>query len=265
MSASSNEQKSNIDNESADKAPIHNRRNYYRLLFVQPDAPFEIIQASYRSLMQKLRYHPDLGGDDWNAAILNEAYGVLTNPKERAAYDQKAGFNNYTRREVHTPSRTQIITDPTTPFSDQLSGMQRQHCVFCRYRFSAKPEMSSAYRCPQCNSPTTGAKRPVVESNGRRILQRTRYHVALEFLATWPQYYPFHGTIYNFSPLGLGFSSPYRLSTHRLLKVSCVDLDAVARVVYCMPDSNTNTFSTGIEFITLKFHESHGMFVSESV
>jgi hypothetical protein len=38
-----------------------NRRNYYRILHVQPDAPMEVIRASYRTLMQKLRFHPDLG------------------------------------------------------------------------------------------------------------------------------------------------------------------------------------------------------------
>ena len=62
----------------------NNRRNYYRLLHVQPDAPGEVIKASYRTLMQKLRQHPDLGGDDCNAALLNEAYAVLTNPERRA-------------------------------------------------------------------------------------------------------------------------------------------------------------------------------------
>ena len=29
-----------------------NQRNYYRILFVQPDAPPAIIQAAYRTLMQ---------------------------------------------------------------------------------------------------------------------------------------------------------------------------------------------------------------------
>ena len=33
----------------------HNRRNYYRILHVQMDAPTEIIKASYRTCMQKLR------------------------------------------------------------------------------------------------------------------------------------------------------------------------------------------------------------------
>lgn len=67
---------------------MNNKRNYYRILHVQPDAPLEIIQSSYRTLMQKLKQHPDLGGEHWNASIINEAYGVLTDPEKRKAYDQ---------------------------------------------------------------------------------------------------------------------------------------------------------------------------------
>ncbi len=65
-----------------------NQRNYYRILHVQPDAPLQIIKSSYRTLMQKLKQHPDLGGEHANAALINEAYAVLTDPVKRAAYDQ---------------------------------------------------------------------------------------------------------------------------------------------------------------------------------
>ena len=64
-----------------------NRRNHYRTLFVQPDASSEVIRANYRTLMRKLKLHPDLGGDHWNAVSLNAAYATLENPAQRAAYD----------------------------------------------------------------------------------------------------------------------------------------------------------------------------------
>jgi hypothetical protein len=37
------------------------RRNLYRLLHVQPEAPPEVIKAAWRALMSTLRAHPDLG------------------------------------------------------------------------------------------------------------------------------------------------------------------------------------------------------------
>lgn len=66
---------------------MDNRRNFYRILRVQPDASREVIQQSYRSLMQKLRMHPDLGGEHWDAGIINQAYTTLRDVKKRAAYD----------------------------------------------------------------------------------------------------------------------------------------------------------------------------------
>ena len=49
----------------------------------------EIIQASYRTIMQKLKAHPDIGGDTWNASVINEAYQTLVDPIRRTFYDEK--------------------------------------------------------------------------------------------------------------------------------------------------------------------------------
>jgi curved DNA-binding protein CbpA len=74
----------NIDNSKSEE-----RRNYYRTLNVQPDASLEIIKNNYRTLLQKLKMHPDLGGQNWNASIINEAYNTLRDPLKRAAYDKE--------------------------------------------------------------------------------------------------------------------------------------------------------------------------------
>jgi curved DNA-binding protein CbpA len=68
---------------------MKNKRNYYRLLQVQPDAPYEVIRASYRTLMKELKNHPDLGGDLSNAYLINEAYETLSDRFQRAEYDKK--------------------------------------------------------------------------------------------------------------------------------------------------------------------------------
>lgn len=63
------------------------RRNFYRILHVQPDAPMAIIRENYRVLMQKLKICPDLGDSDWNERLLDSAYDTLLDPLKRAAYD----------------------------------------------------------------------------------------------------------------------------------------------------------------------------------
>ena len=67
---------------------VDNRRNYYRVLHVQPEAPVEVIKASYRTLMTQLKVHPDLGGSHAQAAMINEAWAVLGDAERRAAYDR---------------------------------------------------------------------------------------------------------------------------------------------------------------------------------
>jgi curved DNA-binding protein CbpA len=68
---------------------MNNRRNYYRILQVQPDAPHEIIRASYRTLMKELKAHPDFGGEHSSAYLINEAYETLSDRGKRAEYDKK--------------------------------------------------------------------------------------------------------------------------------------------------------------------------------
>lgn len=68
---------------------MEERRNYYRVLHLQPDAPTGLVKVNYRVLMQKLAVHPDLGGENWRAVHLNAAYRTLSNPESRAQYDRE--------------------------------------------------------------------------------------------------------------------------------------------------------------------------------
>jgi len=63
------------------------RRNFYRILHVQPDAPMTVIKESYRALLQRLKIHPDLNDPDLDENLLDIAYNTLRNPLKRAAYD----------------------------------------------------------------------------------------------------------------------------------------------------------------------------------
>ena len=101
---------------------MKNKRNYYRILHVQPDAPVEIIQSSYLTLMQKLKAHPDLGGEEWNATIINQAYQVLKDNEKRKDYDAEL-FQKKTNASLGTQHKGQrqeaaaeTDTDEWAPF-----------------------------------------------------------------------------------------------------------------------------------------------------
>ena len=64
-------------------------RNYYKILRISTSATPEQIKQAYRALAKAL--HPDLNrGQDTTQAFqaVNEAYSVLSDPQQRAAYDQ---------------------------------------------------------------------------------------------------------------------------------------------------------------------------------
>lgn len=62
--------------------------DYYEILQVHPRASQAMIKKAYRTLMGELGGHPDLGGDEERAKLINEAYRVLSDPDLRRAYDK---------------------------------------------------------------------------------------------------------------------------------------------------------------------------------
>lgn len=62
--------------------------DYYEVLQVHPRASAEIVKKAYRTLMGEMGGHPDLGGDEERAKLINEAYSVLGDADLRRAYDR---------------------------------------------------------------------------------------------------------------------------------------------------------------------------------
>ncbi|HLJ58403.1 MAG TPA: J domain-containing protein [bacterium] len=65
--------------------------DYYEILQVHPRASQEMVKKAYRTLMGEMGAHPDLGGDEERAKLINEAYAVLGDPDLRGAYDRARG------------------------------------------------------------------------------------------------------------------------------------------------------------------------------
>ena len=65
-------------------------RDYYDILGVRKNASEKDIKSAYRKLARK--YHPDHNPDDKSAEDrfkeITEAHEVLSDPKQRALYDQ---------------------------------------------------------------------------------------------------------------------------------------------------------------------------------
>lgn len=60
--------------------------NYYEILGVKPGATADQIKKAYKKRAKKL--HPDVGGDVDKFQELEEAHRILSDPDERAYYDQ---------------------------------------------------------------------------------------------------------------------------------------------------------------------------------
>lgn len=234
-----------------------NRRNYYRILHIQADAPVEIIKASYRTCMQKLRAHPDLGGDNWNAALLNEALAVLSNPETRKQYDRQLSKQQTFKRNV-AGAETQT-TAKYHPQEPSRAADTQAACSFC-----GSAVCPDTTECLRCQSPLNPPVSDGTKNDGQRSFERMEIQRPVEVCVYWPQDMAYRGYILNLAPGGLMITLQHQLVSDQVIKLSSSLLDAVARVVNCNADRNRKCFVLGIEFITLRINNPKGTFISES-
>ena len=154
---------------------MENRRNYYRVLHVQPDAPVAVIKATYRTLMRNLKVHPDLGGDTWNAALVNEAYAVLSDRLKRERYDRQI-LQNLRKHFAQTVDAGQMTR-----------GSDPSYCLFCKSPFLNVPGQAARERCPECRSPLRGIDTKESQLNLRRIAGRIEQSFEIVYYTYWPQ------------------------------------------------------------------------------
>lgn len=224
---------------------MKNRRNYYRILQVQPDASPEVIRASYKTIMRELKAHPDLGGSHWNAAIMNEAYGILRDPQRRAAYDREL-FERYTKK----------------PYDGDRLPILSYFCPFCKRPLARQPTASEA--CSSCRSPLE-SNHITDQQQEQRTIARIKKSGRVELYTEWA-HTPEVGNIIDLSPHGMRLQCSVNLLPNMRIKITCREFDAVAVVRHShkIIDHATVYYSVGVEFLTVQFEQAKGGFHTSS-
>ena len=229
---------------------MDNRRNYYRILQVQPDAPFEIIRTSYLTLLHKLKQHPDLGGDHWNATVLNEAFQTLKDEEKRAEYDKEL-FQYYTK---NFSSKEKVKKQPVTTV----------FCPFCKRSLTRTDH--SDKNCVCHNNPIHTENQDSKRERCRRSLIRTQKLEKLHFITSTSRVI-YEAQMVDLSPEGTRFLCKKALNLNEIIKIDSSLFRAIAEI----NDSQKRVkdgkafYSIGAHFKSITFTDQVGTFFSASV
>jgi hypothetical protein len=197
--------------------------------------------------MQKLKMHPDLGGDTWNAALVNEAYAVLHDPLKREQYDRQI-LKRLQKR--HTPEATDT---------------QRGHCLFCKSIFLFVPGRATVDVCVECRSPLQGMDVDETQITLRRMAARIERTFDITYYTYWPQ--AAHLAVaMDFSPTGIAIAGADHFFVGQLIKIESEILSAVAQVKNQeSAGESASPIRVGLKFMTVSFNLPRGTFVGVTV
>ena len=235
--------------------------NYYQLLHVQPDAPREIIRSSYRTMMQRMRMHPDLGGDGESAAALNEAYSVLMEPSNRAAYDRLRQEQERALENAEAANDASGVNGPDD--SPLMETAQTATCFFCNAPCDISVENAAGYFCGRCYSPLSKPELVQGDEDDRRSILRVPNDQVLEFRTHWPQRDPYLARSGDISLDGMRFLCTPGLQDGQIIKIDAMALRAVARVTRAVRLGES--WEVGVKFLTVHFQQVRGSFIRDRV
>lgn len=256
---------------------MKNRRNYYRILHVEPDAPTAVIRASYRAILARLKVHPDLGGDHAQAVLVNEAFATLGDPVRRAAYDRTISQPTQMRgrmAQAHAAASSNARQKPEPPKG-------KLGCGFCGAPYVVGDADRPESTCSACGSPLFAARRqsaragtvggeapdraaPAGNGRSRRALERAPRSMRLTFRLPASRHVAWFGTTEDISPNGMRFVAQAELQIGDRLQIECDFCRAVAVVKTSQPAPAAGRGYSyyGVEFLTLRLARQRGGFVS---
>lgn len=220
--------------------------NYYRVLHVQPDAPDLVIKASYRTLMQRLHMHPDLGGDHAHAALINEAFRTLGDPVRRARYDKLL------QAEAPIPApppSSAAEADPQCPFCFEphhRSDVERPDAV-----------------CAACGAALFPAERHVNDGTSRRAIDRLPRNMRVTFVRASSPRTPCKAVTHDLSLNGMRILTHTHLVVDERVIVESDFCSAVAVVRSVRAHSvDPDGWECGVEFLTMRVRHHRGGLIS---
>lgn len=253
---------------------MENAPNYYRLLHVHPDAPEPVIKASYRAMMQKMRLHPDLGGDEGLAQQLNEAVAVLCDPERRAAYDRLSVVSPST--DENTDENTDATEPGGTPSTRAHEPVRRAnltlpvkpHCPFClgtypprlrANRLSSSDAYDTSLRCSHCH----GAATPISQlsqssDDDLRRIYRHDHKTPVLLWCRWPTDAPAHARMTDLSIVGCALEYTAEIAVNTVVLLDSPLLNGIGIIRYSHLDADKGIYSAGLEFLTLQITAEPG-------
>lgn len=276
--------------------PPPNRRNHYRVLHVQPEAPLEVIKASYRAMMMRMKLHPDLGGDHDTAAIVNEAYAVLSDPQRRAEYDRQLRLRSRPEmmRKALGSSNPQGPTEataapspapkPQPPVAQTYApattapvtahelyarirpvpappGSHRMTCAFCQ--LDNLTSRAGEPLCSRCGAPLTPVRQAAMPNfgalglNRRQSVRRPRQAEAVAYWGLPPERHRVQWR--DLSAGGLSLWATQALPVGQRIQVLDPEIHTVAEVVACEAGPR-QTWLIRARLLTLRTTKRAGLF-----
>jgi curved DNA-binding protein CbpA len=202
--------------------------------------------------MRELKQHPDLGGELWNAMMLNEAYAILSDNNRRAEYD----------RQLHEWYAKKTISTKSRPLKHPLA----VECPSCHRPLAG--EAKSGNRCPacKCSGMSGHFEKPLCKEH-RRSMTRMRKTGKLEFRSSRARNRK-DAEMLDISPGGIRFICREKLRTDSTISIWNSLVRGEAQVVSTQNrevDRGKQMYVIGAQFLNVAFSEIKGSFISTFV
>ena len=204
-----------------------NRRNHYRILHVQPEAPFEVIRACYQALISIL----GKGGDPETVALINQAWAVLGDPAKRVAYDRSLKLVPQRPAPAQPVLSAAKAAPAKVPGATPVKAVTKAACPFCGTPWTVK--IGRDTRCSSCASPLAPAPQPERKSKDlldRREVLRIENELAMTVYAT-SQGGPLPARLKDLSVGGASMVVSNAVAEGQVIRMVARDFDALAMVV----------------------------------